>query len=745
MGVTYNHFGESISNGPPRPVSPELGYGQLLAILLRRGLWLVGGVGLGVAAAAALTWRTQPTYESAMQLIVEPNFQEDVRQTEDGRGSDRQRQTDYATQLNLLRSDQFLNQAVDELTATYPNLTLGEIKQNFGLVQVEEDGVETRIFEAVYSGDDPGKTQAVLDTLKQIYLDYNLEQQQQRLSRGLASIDKQLEVARENLSDTQDSLEIFRRNQSLIDPEEQAKAVVDALNRVEQQRQELQVEISDAQAQYSALQQQLALSPNSALVAARLTQSSRFQGLLNELQQTELAIAEQRVIFTDLDPNLQVLLEERDNQVALLQQEIQRILGALPANLAGEDVAVQAGQLSQIDLSLAGDLVTAEATLQQLEARRQSLINVAQTLEADLQRYPDLIAEYDRIQPEVETERTVLERLLEERELLQAELARDGYNWQIVEPPLVGRKVAPNPKANVVLGAIAGLFLGGIAAFMRESMDRVVHTSAQLQQQTALPLLGILPAYRGAPLGIKFNGDRAPVLADSILARTVQAAPVREALDLIAKNIELLSAQADSKTDTLKSLMVSSALPDEGKTTLALGLALSAARLGQRVLVIDADLRRPTLHRELDLPNNAGLTVLAEGLIHQVKPASVSFGAVAIDVLTAGPEPSDPLRVLSSRRIKQLMSFLRKKYDLMVIDTPPVLGMADALQVGSFCDGVVLVARIDRITQPDLNQAMQSLSQIPLLGVVANGVKPSGSRYGDYGVIYRNPSSANPP
>lgn len=722
MGVTHSDFN-------PSP-DTEMGYSQLFSILLRRGLWLVGGVGLGVAAATLLTLRTKPTYESSMQLIVEPNYQEDVRQTENG-GSDRQRQTDYATQLTLMRSDQFLTQALADVQESYPDLDLSTIKSSFFLTQVEEDEVDTRIFEATYLSEDAEEAQAVLEALKEIYLRYNTEQRDQRLKRGLESIDKQLEVARNNLNETQGELETFRRNQSLINPEEQARAVVDALNRVEQQRQELQVEFSDAQAQYQALQQQLALSPESALVAARLTQSSRFQGILNELQVTELAIEETRVIFTELDPSLQVLLDERDNQVALLQQEIERILGSLPAEFRGEDGALRAGQLSDIDLSLASSLVQVEATLQQLEARRQSLIEVAGVLEEDLRRYPSLIAAYDRLQPEVEIERTVLERMLEERELLAAELARGGFNWQIVELPLKGKKVAPNPQVNLVLGAIAGLFIGGIAAFARESMDRVVHTSDELQKQTALPLLGILPAYASGWVNGR-NGDRHSTpaeLAQSELVKTVQAAPVREALDLIAKNIELLAPERK-----LKAIMVSSALPDEGKTTLTLGLALSAARLNQRVLVVDADLRQPTLHRELALPNNAGLTVLAGGLIQQVKPASVSFGPVSVDVLTAGPEPSDPLRVLSSHRVKQLIALLRRNYDLILIDTPPVLGMADALQVGSFCDGAVLVARIDRITQPDLNQAMHSLSQLKLLGVVANGVKHSATRYADYGM-----------
>ena len=137
MGVTHSDFN-------PSP-DTEMGYSQLFSILLRRGLWLVGGVGLGVAAATLLTLRTKPTYESSMQLIVEPNYQEDVRQTENG-GSDRQRQTDYATQLTLMRSDQFLTQALEDVQEIYPDLDLSTIKSSFFLTQVEEDDVDTRIF-----------------------------------------------------------------------------------------------------------------------------------------------------------------------------------------------------------------------------------------------------------------------------------------------------------------------------------------------------------------------------------------------------------------------------------------------------------------------------------------------------------------------------------------------------------------------------------------------------------------------
>jgi capsular exopolysaccharide synthesis family protein len=146
--------------------------------------------------------------------------------------------------------------------------------------------------------------------------------------------------------------------------------------------------------------------------------------------------------------------------------------------------------------------------------------------------------------------------------------------------------------------------------------------------------------------------------------------------------------------------MITSALAGEGKSSLALGLALSAARLHQRVLLIDADLRRPSLHTQLNLPNEEGLSTLltvdADIASHSsVQSSEDSF----IDILTAGPTPEDPAKLLSSQRMRQLMVNFEQKYDLVLLDAPPVLGLVDAILAGSFCSGVVLVSRIGQVTR----------------------------------------------
>ncbi|NJN87613.1 MAG: CpsD/CapB family tyrosine-protein kinase [Leptolyngbyaceae cyanobacterium SL_7_1] len=158
----------------------------------------------------------------------------------------------------------------------------------------------------------------------------------------------------------------------------------------------------------------------------------------------------------------------------------------------------------------------------------------------------------------------------------------------------------------------------------------------------------------------------------------------------------------------------------EGKTTVALGLALSAARLHQRVLLIDANLRSPSLHHQLNLSNDQGLSTLADLDYKSLNLHSLNSNT---DILTAGPIPSDPVRVLSSKRIKEWIKSFEGDYDLVILDASSVLGIVDAIQTASLCNGVLMVARLDRITQSDLIQAVTTLGESNVLGIVANEAK----------------------
>lgn len=710
---------------------PEFGYGQLLGVFLRRWPWIVAALGVAMTGAIYQVMQQKPLYQSTLQLIVEPNYEQDLQIEElAGVPSKDPGEQDYLTQLALMRSDQFLREAMQAIQADYPNLELEEVEASFSLYRVEEEKESTRIFKAIYTAEDPAQTQRFLEALQKIYLAYNENRQASRLIEGLEHINEQLTKTRQNLQSAQSSLESFRQSQNLIDPNLQAQAVVEALNRVQEEQRQLLADFSEVESRYLALQARLALAPQTALLAARLSQSSRVQALLTSLQETNLALADRRIIFTDADPSVQLLIQQRDNQLAALREEVSSIIRQPVDTL--DPSLMSFLQLGQVDLGLVTQLMETDVALQSLQARWQSLGELEAVLRQEINNYPSLIAQYDRLQPAVEIERNTLQQLLEQREQLSSELARGGFSWEVVEAPSWGKQIGPDPVRPLALGLIAGVFIGGALAFLVESLDKVVRTSDELKKQVPLTLLGILPMQiHRRSLGLTslrrdslLPPNLHPELADSDLVQTIWWQPFREALDLVANNLQLLQPE-----HAPQSIAVTSGLPGEGKTTLSLGLALSLARMNQRVLVIDADLRRSGMQTELGLDFQNGLSSLLAGMPQSCRPHRLDFGACYIDILPAGPAAEDPITLLSSPRFQKLLTKCKQIYDVVLVDTPPVLGMADALKVGAFCEGTVLVTRLDCITQSELTEVLSRLAPIKVLGIVANGGKGPSIRY----------------
>ncbi len=716
------------------PPETDAGYGQLLAIVWRRRYWLLGVMGAAVTLAGLYTLRQAPTYLSALQLLVEPNYRgrsDNYRQDRlENEFADSNVEVDTATQISLMQSSALVQRAMKLLQPEYPEFDPNDpagvvaFKRSLSVGQVAQSGKknsETKIFQVTYTSNDPLKTQRVLQTMQQVYLDYNLEQQKARLVRGLSFVNQQIPQIERKVKQSEAALEKFRREQELLDPALQGKAQTDMLNQVQQQRQANLVQLQELRSRFTSLQQQVALSPQQALVASRLSQSARYQTLLGEIQKTELALTQQRVRFKDNTPYVQQVLDLRQRQVNLLQTEVQRILGSAAPAASGEGLLSQ-GQLTGLDLSLIGQLVETQVGLQSAEARERSLTTVEQVLREELKRFPELLAEFGRLQPEADLSRETLKQLLKAQQDIGLEIARGGFDWQVVEEAQIGQKTGPSMTRNLLLGGIAGLLLGGVAAFLREAIDDAVHTSDDLKKQVPVPLLGVVPKLAIAseedqPL-INLPFRKPATSLNPAITNVVQWPPFRESMDLLYQNIQLLSL-----TSPLHSLVLTSALAGEGKSTLILGLAISAARLHQRVMLIDADLRRPSLHKLLNLPNDRGLSTLLSSntpLPPQINTQSSHLRS-NISVLTAGPTPSDPAKLLSSPRMREVMNHFEQHYDLVLLDAPPVLGLVDAMLVATCSSGVLMVGRINQVTRTELTQATAMLNRLNVIGVVANG------------------------
>jgi polysaccharide biosynthesis transport protein len=699
----------------------ELGYGHILAILLRHKLLFLGVLIAVLAASVIMTLRKAPTYQSSMQLLIEPNYprgQDPLTRADESLAE--QSDQDYATQINLMKSNLFIEKLVKNLKSDYASISADEIRSSFALEKVLEGKEPTKILKATFTGNSPVKTQKALNSLQEIYQNYNQKQQNLRLIEGLRFVNSQLQIARSDLAQTQVKIENFRKRNNLINPNQQVEVLTGNLNSIDQELRTTQTQYSETQARYVALQNQLNISPQNSLVAARLSQSARYQRQLDSIKETEQELAKQRSIVTDDNPIIENLLEQRQKQIELLRKETAQVLGSAAAKLnTSGDNLLSNGQLSTIDLNVVNSLAELRVNLDGLNARKTKLIATKLELRKQLNRFPILIAEYDRLLPEVELGQSVIKRLLEQRQELSSRLSRGGFTWQLVEPPLRGQQIGPNHIQDILLGLVVGVFLASGAVFLAEAFGKTEYEPKDAKPKYTLPLLGSLPVITFTDLkkSLEVKHLQNSKFASSSLIQSLDISKFRDAIDSIFKNIQLYNSHTQ-----LKSLAITSAFAGEGKTIFTLGLALSIARSNLRVLVIDADLRYSSLQKHLSLENGQGLVNLLTDKSLLPSPVQITIFGLNIDILTSGSTstPFNFIELMNSNRMEEIISIFTSHYDLILFDTSPISSMAGTVEISSLCDGTVLVLQPERLNDSELSQVINSFKGTTLLGIIQN-------------------------
>ena len=342
-----------------------------------------------------------------------------------------------------------------------------------------------------------------------------------------------------------------------------------------------------------------------------------------------------------------------------------------------------------------------------------------------------------------------LQTQVEELQLLE-QLQTGGYIlWQ---PATVsGAAFSPRPKRDTAVGLALGLILGLIFAFALDRLDRRIRREADFELEFALPVLASVPR-----LGRWQSRNRANT--KGFVGFQDPRSPLLESFRSLRSNLQYFELDKG-----LKTLLVVSGLPQEGKTVTSINLALSLALSGEKVVLVDADLRNPLMHTYLDLNNDRGLsTVLAggspvgaalqvvklekflppNGNVANVAKSHRSAESLQKDLLcmTTGPLPPNPAELLASAKMGEVLASLADSADYVLLDSPPLLLVADVLSLASRVDGVIVVARANSTTSEEAREIRQQLDRIGarLIGVVVGGVKPNKSyryRYGRYSTI----------
>jgi succinoglycan biosynthesis transport protein ExoP len=264
---------------------------------------------------------------------------------------------------------------------------------------------------------------------------------------------------------------------------------------------------------------------------------------------------------------------------------------------------------------------------------------------------------------------------------------------------------SPKIARNLVLGLVLGLLLGLGTALLRQVLDTKVRSEQDVRAITASPILGV----------IAFDAE---VPGHPVILRADPRGAPAEAIRRLRTNLQFIGVAGESR-----SIVISSSVPGEGKTTAAINLAVSLADAGAKVLLIDADLRRPTVSEYLGLEGRVGLTTV---LIGKASVADVvhPYAETTLDVLPAGEIPPNPSELLGSAAMKALLTAATERYDMVLIDSPPVLPVTDAAVLGRQVDGALVIAGMDRIHRTQIREALTSLETAgcKVLGLVINKI-----------------------
>ncbi|HAX77101.1 MAG TPA: capsular biosynthesis protein [Cyanobacteria bacterium UBA11372] len=701
-----------------------LNLGQVVAALRRRVL-LIAGLTIVVAGASTMNARnSKPTYQASFEILTKPVTVEtqvisSVSQTlSNQEGRQAQKGVD-PTKLKLLKSPKILAPIAKKLESEYPGIGYDEIAAGL----VVNPLPESEILAVSYQDGNPKKVKAILEQVADAYLKYSLEERLADVQQGIEFVNAQLPQLQKRVETIQDKLQSFRQQYNLIDPESEGRQLTEQKTRIRQQRLETQVKLNEMQAIYRNLTQELEQQNQGKLASSVLSQNARYQQLLGQLLDMELKTAKDSSLYRENSPNIQVLQDQQQNLLPLLRREAQRA----QAELGGK--------------------------IKELSDLNQVLADTENTLNQRIKQLSVVSRQYTDIQRELTIATSNLDQFLTKREALRIDAGQRKTPWQILTPPTNPNPSAADVKRSGIMGAVLGLLMGVGVSLLLDKLSNVIHSAEEIKTLSKLPILGTIPhnPELTEPKQELISLEKITSMADmSGVMQQIQqrfgwnhrngkgnyhysSSPFREAFRNLYTNILLLSPDAP-----IRSLVVTSSEPGEGKSTICINLAQAAAAMGQQVLLVDADLRLPRLHERLELDNTFGLsTAISQDLALELI-VQTSFHESNLSILTSGQVPPDPTKLLSSKKMQSLMERFKETYDLIIYDMPPLIGLADVKLLAPRVDGIVMVAGLNKTKASVLTQTLEALrvSAVTVFGIIANGSKQQNTQTDSYHHYY---------
>ena len=686
-------------------------------IILRKHQWLVLTFLMTVVTFVTIaSFKMKPVYEAAARVEVDKESQNMVP-FNDSNGYDEYEATEtyLETQTKILQSETLALMTIKSLDLARYSEFGGSPRSNAGpnsnssrpavlgafLGRLSVKRIpNSRLIEVRFEAENPQLAAQVVNTHLQNYIEQNFRSKYDATMQASNWLSAELEELRIKVERSEDARIAYERENQIWQIDEKQDITTQKLADLSKAVTDAQTDLAEKEALY-----QMAVSGNvDALPAARSND------VISTLVKRKADLDEQYAEAAD---------QYGPNFPKVLRLQIQR---------------------KEVDENLAKARKT---MIESVEEEFNTSKNRVELLQEDLDKQKaeandlaEKLVQYHILQHDAESNKQLYDGLLQKLKEATITVGLHSDNIRIVDPALVPASASRPQKARNILFAFLVGLVGGVGlALLREYLDNTVKSPDDVETLTGLPSLAVVPALPGMSTGRNSHSRSA---ATAVAGGT---GPRVELLSFIQPKSQISEAFRALRTSLLLSqadhppqvILVTSALPREGKTTAAVNLAVTLAQLGDRTLLIDSDLRKPGIRRALNITSGkeAGLSSYLAG-VSTLEEVTIPHPTIEnLAALTTGPIPPSPADLLSSHRMREAITELRHKFKFIVIDSPPVMAATDAVLISALTDGVLLVVRSGETPKEAFTRTRDLLAAVKcrLLGVVLNAVDSSAPDY----------------
>lgn len=681
--------------------------------------WLVMVfAGLVLASTAVYTRRQTPIYKASTQVVIDlvaPQYlaRGGTEVVTLGSGNTWNTSEFFETQYRIIRSRKVAEQVVREQG-------LAQDLDFLGVNRIEDAELRARRLEKVdpvrllaervtveavanshvvlveVKDTDPQRAARLADAVARAYEQQNVDRKVSAASDAVAWLEAQAKILEGELRTAETELLAFKRTHDIV-----GASLGDKQNLVALDLQEAKKLLREAQLEAGRLRSQTEqikrLSPEE---AANSIEAVLENGLIQRLKEQKVALENERddllKRYLESHPDVRASREKSTRVAAALRSEVQGVAKSLERNHQAA---------ARVEQKLTEEVRGIEAKAREMQGRE---------------------LEYKRLEGLADSKKEVYSNLL--IRLKEAELQADARanNVRILDEALVPEvPVSPRMVLNLAVAGVLALLGGFGLAFLLEQLDSSVKTQEQLERDYGLTFLGIIPSIRSIKGSSRFEGKGSGNPDRYIIDNPNSTAA--ECVRTIRTNLLFMSPDRE-----MRSILVTSAGPREGKTYTCTNIAATMAQAGSRVLLVDSDLRRPRVHKVFDMHNERGLTDLIRDPDRAIGPLTQDPGLPNLTVMTTGPLPPNPSELLQTASFRKALDRLLENYDRVVFDSPPVVAVTDAQLLGRQVDGAVLVVRAGQTNRDMLAKAVRLLTDVNvrIFGALLNSLDVNRRGYG---------------